>query len=216
MGSGAAGIRVRWAAPEPRRVRDVLERLGFVVTSSGERLMAHLANASIAIEPSSRHGPAHGRSSWGRIVGVGPPAGRGRSPSSVSAGLATAPSLLGIGWATVDLERAIGEFEAGDDPKGRSKRGSDEILGARFATLDSATLPGVAIVFLEPVTEGRLAGSLVAGGEGPVALYLRRARGHPGSGITRSRAAIGPFGPERLVLGGPVAGPHLLLVRSTG
>lgn len=73
--------------------------------------------------------------------------------------------LVGVGWATVDLDRAAGEApgvrfgDLGDEPAlgGRALR-------ARVGSID--------LVLLEPSTEGRLAGWLARNGEGVAALYV--------------------------------------------
>ena len=75
-----------------------------------------------------------------------------------------APRLVAVGWATVDLERTLDDLglDAGpvvDEP----------LLGARACRID---LEGMAIVVLEPTTEGRLAAALARRGEGICALYL--------------------------------------------
>jgi hypothetical protein len=125
------------------------------------------------------------------------------------------PSLLAIGWATVDLDRAAASFA----PMAFDPAPSEVHLGA-FARRPLG--PGVhrSVILLEPSTEGRLAASLVRHGEGPAALYLGL---RPGSlegyladarrrGTPTSPVAGGPLGPEVLVLGGPAAGPHVLVV----
>ncbi len=75
------------------------------------------------------------------------------------------PRLVGIGWATVDIERTLADLavataHATDD---------DELLGARAWRVDGSP---VALLLLEPVTEGRLAAALARRGEGIAALYL--------------------------------------------
>ena len=61
--------------------------------------------------------------------------------------------------------------------------------------------------------------SLVRDGEGPAALYLRPAAGLRAwasaartRGVTQGAPRIGPLGSAVLVAGGPVAGPHLVIV----
>jgi len=114
------------------------------------------------------------------------------------------------GWATVDLDRA--EFNV---PGARSRAvAEDELLGARCRWLDLSD--GHAALLLEPSTEGRLAASLARFGEGPIALYLRAEAGAASraiaAGFALSSVAGGPLGRQRLVLGGPRWGPHVLLV----
>jgi hypothetical protein len=114
-------------------------------------------------------------------------------------GLTTGP-VLGIGWATVELERAEREFGGGF-----ADAAMDEILGARCRIRGD-------LVLLEPKTEGPLAATLARHGEGPVAVWFE-AGGLPAPiHELRSIAAAGPFGPERLVAGSPRFGPHVFLV----
>ena len=77
---------------------------------------------------------------------------------------------------------------------------------------------GGSLVLLEPDTEGRLAASLARLGEGPSVTWLRA--GDPPAAVEALRTAgfavsaerDGPLGPERLIVDGPVHGPHRLLV----
>lgn len=126
--------------------------------------------------------------------------------------------LASVGWATVDLERAAAEFEARwPGLRFIAPVSADVVLGARArvaGTDVSANGPApIALVLLEPSTEGRLAASLARFGEGPTAVWVTpdRAEGKPVEPRTSARFD-GPFGPERLVLGGPIAGPHVLLL----
>jgi len=85
--------------------------------------------------------------------------------------LSTSASLIGIGWATVDLDRAARELarEAGLDRSRVRPAPDDEALGAVAGRLD---VKDGALILLEPRTEGRLAAALARHGEGPVAAYL--------------------------------------------
>jgi hypothetical protein len=124
-------------------------------------------------------------------------------------GVAAAARPLAIGWATVEAERAerelaealgvsIGVFaDAPDDP----------LLGARCRTAQGG--PASFVTVLEPATEGRLAWSLARLGEGPLVVWLALAD-LPVEGL--SAPADGPFGPERLVVGAPRDGRHVLLL----
>jgi hypothetical protein len=75
------------------------------------------------------------------------------------------------------------------------------------------------VLLLEPATEGRIAASLARFGEGLVALYLlvppdgfdEVTEGLARASLVLSAEAPGPFGQERLVLGGPAWGAHLLI-----
>lgn len=126
--------------------------------------------------------------------------------------------ILAVGWATVDLERAAADLQvrwpdlAPSDPA----RGSTH-LGARAWVCRAPALKGdshtIGLVLLEPSTEGRLAASLARHGEGPTAVWLDGSGAFDRSDPPRtSVVGEGPLGPERLVLGGPVAGPHVLLL----
>lgn len=115
--------------------------------------------------------------------------------------------LAGIGWATVEAERAVVELEtlftasgAGEgspSPMSWTPVERDPALGARAwlrATATSLAIPW--LVVLEPDTEGRIAASLARFGEGVAVLYL-------GDGAIR---------PGRLVRGGPAWGPHVVIL----
>jgi hypothetical protein len=91
----------------------------------------------------------------------------------------SAPRLVGIGWATVDIERSVADLGALD----AQAADDDELLGARAWRIS----PGpVALLLLEPVTEGRLAAALARRGEGIVALYV--AADAPLEGVARPTA----------------------------
>jgi hypothetical protein len=146
-------------------------------------------------------------------------------------GLATAdglpPSVAGktvaLGWATVDMERAVREVgDALGIPADRFVVAPDTRLLGATCRMASGVLPGgAAVVVLEPATEGRLAATLARLGEGPSATWLvgpedPAAGEGPAEAIATSAQRDGPLGPERLVLGGPAHGPHRLLVRPPG
>lgn len=122
-------------------------------------------------------------------------------------------TVIALGWATVDLDRAGSELGAALDIAFTATDGSIH-LGC--ACRRSRTLvDGVVIVLLEPTTEGRLAATLARHGEGWAATWIRDASpSGPASGTPRSAARTGPLGIERLVLGGSTSGPHRLLVPS--
>jgi hypothetical protein len=131
-------------------------------------------------------------------------------------------ALHAIGWATVDAERAAGQLrtvlalpmlEAVALP-------AEGVLGARCLRLqsdDGDAGGGPAIVLLEPTREGRLAAALARRGEGVAVAWVAPglddtrllARANLG-GLVLSPVGRGPFGTERLVLGGPAWGPHLV------
>jgi hypothetical protein len=86
-------------------------------------------------------------------------------------GLAEA-RLVGIGWATVELDRAVRELGAALGVDLRPVVGPREAaLGASQRVATEAGL-GFRLVLLEPDTEGPLAGLLARHGEGVVAAYV--------------------------------------------
>lgn len=123
-------------------------------------------------------------------------------------GQAAAARPIAVGWATVEAERAEAELAAGlGEAIGPFIDGPDDaLLGGRCRTAPGG--PAGFVVAMEPATEGRLAEALARAGEGPLIVWFALAT-MPGEGL--SAAADGPFGPERLVLGGP-RGHHLLLI----
>jgi hypothetical protein len=133
--------------------------------------------------------------------------------------------LAGIGWATVELERAARELgaELGIDPGAWLPAPPDALLGARAWSAAVPVGAGPAIVLLEPDTEGRLAATLVRFAEGVAAIYLRAtavgASAPVPSSTDRRASAVGQgalgqsaLGPARIVAGGPAWGPHALLL----
>jgi hypothetical protein len=138
---------------------------------------------------------------------------------SLTRGRATA-----VGWATVELDRAVAELRvAFRIPSERFAVAHDSAsLGARCLVAPDVLPGGASLVVLEPNSEGRLAATLARHDEGPVAVWLtvedladivrtlRRAATH------LSPPQAGPFGTERLILDGPVHGPHSLLVQRPG
>ncbi len=119
------------------------------------------------------------------------------------------------GWATVELDRAEREIflttpalETFRNPEAPS----DDLLGAKCRLGNDGLGP---VMLLEPTTEGRLAAALARHGEGFLVLYLIVGNGADeragAAGFSLSTEAGGPFGPQRLVLGGPRHGPFLML-----
>ncbi len=131
--------------------------------------------------------------------------------------------IVGIGWATVELERAARDL-------GLAVEGppvAETLLGATARATASGS-PGPVLVFLEPTSEGRLAARLARHDEGPAALYLAPRQGgqvrrapdptpiEPTPAVPRTRAGAGLFGPTRLVLGVAPDEVQLLLIEATG
>ena len=126
--------------------------------------------------------------------------------------------LVGVAWATVELDRAERELDPWLDPAGVPGDGTEPHLGARTRTRPSPGLPARSLVLAEPSSEGRLAASLACDGEGPCALYLEPAEGLEAWLATAARRGVavsairsGPFGPSAIVDGVP-SGPHLVVV----
>lgn len=126
------------------------------------------------------------------------------------------PRTLARLWATVELERALADL--GAEPTRVAAASEDPLLGARVVVVASDD-GGPDVALAEPSTEGRLAAALVRHGEGPAGCYVVapfgletvRARA-AAAGVQLSGTAVGPFGRSVLVLGGPPAGPSLILV----
>ena len=118
--------------------------------------------------------------------------------------------LAGIGWATVELDRATRELaEAG--PFGAAPR--DVALGASARRSSTGRGSPPAIVLLEPDAEGLLAAALARFGEGVRAVYLGpldRADVDDTPRLGPPRPS--PLGPARLVIGRPAWGPHALVL----
>jgi hypothetical protein len=116
---------------------------------------------------------------------------------------------VAVGWATVESERAEIELTAalGGTLGPFRDAPDDHLLGARCRTAVGG--PALFIAALEAATEGRLAASLARLDEGPAAVWFAIAP-MPLDGTTPP--AVGPFGPERLVILGPRDGRHLLLL----
>lgn len=123
---------------------------------------------------------------------------------------------VALGWATVDLDRAAAEVaaELGITVGIFVPVPDSIVLGAR-CRVAPGVLPGsLSVAILEPLTEGRLAGRLARLGEGPAAIWSRSAQAGPSRLGRRHPGSVqpGPFGPERLMSGGPAQGPYSLLI----
>jgi hypothetical protein len=213
--------RLTWQADDPERLAaDLARRLGAETSRHDWQEQAFaipLGNATLEVVPWRRESPSDDPLPGGRLVFEGVPGGLPKPRPAELPPFA----LMGVGWATVELDRAeteLAEWLAGEagDPDDDV---ADPILGARARLRVADGLPGEEIVLLEPTTEGRLAGSLVRDGEGPCALYIhatggldRWLEGARERGVGTSSVEAGPFGRSVLVAGGPVAGPHLLVV----
>ena len=132
------------------------------------------------------------------------------------------PSREVAGWATVELDRAEATFGVMPGATAAIPAGAthderedtrDELLGAFARVIRTGDDREIALI--EPFTEGRLAAALARHGEGFVALYLIADRGASAraraAGIVLSAAGNGPFGTQRLVIGGPRSGPFIAI-----
>jgi hypothetical protein len=109
------------------------------------------------------------------------------------------PTLVAIGWATVDAERTAGEQR-------RTEFVATEPESALGARAWLGRTGSVDLVLLEPSTEGRLAAALARRGEGLAVLYLA-VEGLDG---TTQMTALGRRG--RLLPHGKPWGPFVILV----
>ena len=117
--------------------------------------------------------------------------------------------VVGIGWATVELDRAAGELSGIARFSGAPR---DATLGAsvRRAVGDGAR---TTLVLLEPDTEGLIAAALARFGEGVAAVYLGPLdRADVDDTPRLGPSQPGPLGPARLVIGRPAWGPHALVL----
>lgn len=119
-------------------------------------------------------------------------------------------AILAVGWATVELDRAAAEL-ADRLPPGAAfvDATPSEHLGA-FCRIARGAPGEPAVVLMEPSTEGRLAATLARHGEGWWVTWAAEADAPADADLSAERP--GPLGPERLVLGGPASGPHVLVI----
>jgi hypothetical protein len=126
-------------------------------------------------------------------------------------------TVLARGWATVELDRAAVELAPLLAPGASFAPAPDCIhLGAtcrvgRLAAPDP-DVGATHVILLEPYTEGRMAVTLARHGEGWCATWTEEDVTDAGPDTPVSAVRDGPFGPERIVLGGPPSGPHRLVV----
>ena len=123
---------------------------------------------------------------------------------------------VAVGWATVEMERAVVELAAAlsIDPGQFRPAAESLLLGARTRLATSALADGVHVVLLEPSTEGRLAAALARHGEGPVVVWVTKDQHEHGPALSAERQ--GPLGREQIVANGPAQGPYRLLIRPPG
>src|SRR4029079_9859029 len=132
-----------------------------------------LGNALLEVRPWVSEGPDDPPRRGGRLMLEPVPGG----DSDPVAGAGAQLRLIGLGWSTVELDRAASELEPWLGPPAAGNPRPDPHLGATAIVRPGAALPGDWTVLLEPATEGGTAASLARDGEGPCALYLRPAPG---------------------------------------
>jgi hypothetical protein len=220
--------RLSWQAKDPAALAgELARRLSVAVLPGGLVPGARrlgLGSAELEVRPWIREGPGDDPRAAGRLVLEPVPNGE----ESPEAGSEPEPlRLVGLGWCTVELERAESELDPWLGPRPLSPSPGievdrdgllvDEHLGARALLREGAGLPGDWMVLLEPSTEGRTAASLARDGEGPCAMYLRPTVGLDAwldaareGGVTASARRDGPFGAQVLLAGSP-AGPHVIV-----
>jgi len=221
--------RLTWQAKDPAALAgelagrlEVPARHGGLV--AGARLL-RLGTCELEVRPWIREGADDHPRPAGRLMLEPVPNGE-EGPDPALPGAPDPVVLVGLGWCTVDLDRAEHDLEmwlgpppappvAGDPAA--SDTPVDEHLGAVARLREGIGLPGAWTVLLEPSTEGRVAASLARDGEGPCALYLRPAAGLDPwieaareRGVTVSARRDGPFGDQVLLASGP-SGPHVVV-----
>jgi hypothetical protein len=120
--------------------------------------------------------------------------------------------IVGLGWATVELERAQRELERVLGAGAWAGAPRDGLLGGRSAVFRSVTSGRPDLVVLEPDTEGRLAGSLARHGEGLAAIYVTA---RPGAVLPPRAFGIpagGPLGHGRRLAGARVGDPSVIVL----
>jgi hypothetical protein len=205
--------RLTWQTSEPDALaRDLAARLGVPAVRGGlvaGATILRLGNADLEIRPWIREGPDDAPRLAGRLLLE--PVPDGEAAPEPAAG---DPMLLvGLGWATVDLDRAADELGPWLGPPADAPSGVDHHLGAGAVLRAGGGLPGAWTVLLEPSTEGRAAASLARDSEGPCALYLRPAAGLDAwlaSAGGRPDVRDGPFG-RQVLLPGEATGPFLVV-----
>lgn len=191
---------VRWSTDDPAAVATRLRGIGLTVGSDGSVAFPG-GTIQVVLGP--------GRHDRLELVEPAEPLGAMPPPTAHPNGVL---DLLAVGLATVDRERALGDLAA----DGVLNLPRDPHLGAT-ASIDRARPD---LLVLEPDTESRLAATLARHGEGPAAIYLRVGTGGLDAVATdvRRRGGVvstirpGPLGRSMILLGGPPAGPHLLVV----
>lgn len=208
------GVRptIRLRVAEPDVFGDRLARELGLARSAATATLA-LANAVLVVEESSVNGAAV------EVAAIDAAAALYRPRVD-----APAPSILALGWATIDLERAAEELSAtvraasGPRPAPGSGAGHDLTLGARLRAIGRPLDSPFDIVLLEPVTEGPLAAALARRGEGLSVVYVgvsRLGAVTTGSGpVDRTGTSRAPDPPGRYIAGSRF-GPWVVVLGET-
>lgn len=126
-------------------------------------------------------------------------------------------SLVAIGWATVDAERAVAELGAAlgsapDDDRAWQSLRRDAVLGATVVCWRGPEGPRPLILVEEPDREGRLAASLARQGEGVAAIYVVPAAGSIVPTAALGRSSVGPVGRARGLVDPRLGSPTVVLL----
>ena len=122
--------------------------------------------------------------------------------------------LVAVGWATVEIERAVRHLatELNVDAAIFVEGAGSAAVGGRCVVADGILAGDLSLAVLEPSTEGRTAAGLARWDEGPLVAWYAITASDARSLDSGRPWLPGPFGPERLVGGDPLTGPHRLLV----
>jgi hypothetical protein len=217
--------RLTWQVPDPLAfAAQLAARLGVAVEpvrgGAGAGLVAggrlvRLGTCWLEVRPWVREGPMDDPRGPGRLLLEPVPDGEDALDGSTAA--AEGLALHGLGWGTVELDRAEDELSMWVGPPVAGVDLADDQLLATARLRASGGLPGAWTVLLEPSSEGRAAAALARDGEGPIALYLRPAagldawlEGAAARGTTTGPRRPGPFG-DQVLLPGALTGPHLVV-----
>ena len=122
-------------------------------------------------------------------------------------------TLVAIGWATVEIERAERQLETAIGDGGSwAEAPRDALLGARAAVYRSIAAERPLVVVLEPDTEGRLAASLARHGEGVAAAYVTVRAGAVLAAGAFGIPAGGPLGRGRRLARGGIGEPSIIVL----
>jgi hypothetical protein len=228
--------RLTWQAPDPGALAAELEAclgpIAWTGTVAGGGRVLRLGGGDLEVVPWRREAPDDEPHPAGRLVFEPLEPGAGEPDPGAAVSAVSSMDLIGVGWATVELDRAEAELDPWLDPapadaadgatSAETAPSAVEVpephLGARTRVRRSPGLPGEALVLGEPVTEGRLAACLARDGEGPCTLYLAPAEGldawreaAAARGVVLSAVRDGPLG-RSVLLARAASGPHLIVV----